>query len=620
MEKLSQEQFIEKALSRAKRDIDLSRFLYQGSAVKGTAVCPTHGEFQITPNALMNRVGCAKCGLIDRAAKRTMGFEEFLIKANNKHGSKYTYFVETYRNSQSKVTISCPIHGEFTQQANAHLRGQGCPKCGDIRIGDLCRLSYNEFITRAKAIHGNKYDLSKIEYRKQSSKITVICKEHGPFYPQAGNFISRASGCPECGKISVGLKTRKPSDYYMRKAIDVHGKKYTYLGIEYSDTKAYLKISCPEHGEFIQLAQDHIRGVGCQKCAYNVYDQESFIKEAVLSHGNRYDYSQSIYTGALSKIKIICPEHGEFEQAPTYHVNAKQGCPRCGGTGPSNGQVEILEFVGGYIPATSEASLDDSRRRLDIYIPTLNLAIEYHGLIWHSTAFSQDPTRDYKKHLWAKELGVRVIHIYQDEWQNCKEIVKRTILAAIGKLPRVFARKTRIALVPVHEAAQFFDRNHLQGSTNTKLAIGLYKEDSLIACMSFAVARSTRTNRDPRLWELQRYASTCAVVGGASKILKQFLSQGLCHTLISYSDTRLFTGNMYKALGFTLAHETPPDYSYVTTSIKDGRTHKSKFQLKHLPKKLKDFDPEKSEAKNCFDNGWYQLFDCGKKKWILECE
>ena len=135
--------------------------------------------------------------------------------------------------------------------------------------------------------------------------------------------------------------------------------------------------------------------------------------------------------------------------------------------------------------------------------------------------------------------------------------------------------------------------------------------------MSFAVCRSVRTNTDKGLWELQRYAASMTVVGGAGKLLRHFLSINPCHTVVSYSDNRLFTGNMYKKIGFTLAHETDPDYCYVSNSIKDGRIHKSKFQRKYLPSKLKNFDPDKTEVENCFNNGWYQLFDCGKKKWVL---
>lgn len=112
---------------------------------------------------------------------------------------------------------------------------------------------------------------------------------------------------------------------------------------------------------------------------------------------------------------------------------------------------------------------------------------------------------------------------------------------------------------------------------------------------------------------------TQELVGGASKLLKAFLELNLCDRLVSYSDERLFTGNMYQALGFTLEHTTPPDYCYTSGKPKDGRIHKSRFQRSHLAKKFDNFDESLNESENCKNNGFYQIFDCGKKRWMLTC-
>lgn len=620
MEKLTQAAFVAKALSRAKRPISLDKFEYRGSAVKGTATCPSHGDFQITPNSLMNRIGCAACAVIERSRKRSLTKDEFIERALTVHQQAYCYEKVEYVNSQTKVIIKCPKHGEFLQSPSSHLSGKGCSKCGDESVGEKCRTTQEEFLSRCRDVHGDKYDLSRVAYLGMSKKIEVSCQKHGVFTPLASNFVGLGTGCPSCGRELVGVKSRKKESEYIEKALAVHQGAFSYGSVVYKNKQAYLTVICNTHGSFEQLAGDHLKGIGCRKCSKPVFDTQSFMDEGRKVHDGKYTYENSSYVGAFEKVKITCPEHGTFEQLPSCHVSLEQGCPRCAGVGPSKSQVEIADFLSAHTAVLMESTIPGSKRRLDMYLPEHNLAIEFHGLIWHSTAFQADPLKDFKKHKAAEACGIRVIHIYQDEWVSKRRIVERTLLSAIGKGDRVFARRTKLNAVDKQTANEFFEKNHLQGAPNSSLFLGLFLGNEMVACMSFAVARSVRKNADQQLWELQRYASVCSVVGGASKLLKHFISMGKCHTLISYSDTRLFSGCMYKALGFELEHETPPDYCYVSNSLKNGRVHKSKFQRKHLPNRLAEFDPSKSEVRNCFDNGWYQLFDCGKKKWVLRCK
>lgn len=618
MRKLTREEFVEKALSRAKRPVDLSQFEYGGSAAKSTAICPTHGPFQISANALMNRIGCAKCFDDSRGDTTRLTTEGFIIKARNTHGDRYDYSLVKYVTSQKKVKILCAVHGEFEQGANSHLGGRGCPKCRNDATGDKWRMSNDEFLARCRETHGDRYDLSKVSYSSMAKKVEIVCPTHGSFFPVAGNFTGLGSGCPGCGREAVGLKSRKPLEYYVARAREKHGDKFSYLGLIYKGPIAFLLIDCPEHGKFEQVAQDHIKGIGCTKCSSPLYDQDSFLSLAKALHKGRYSYENATYYRALEKVQITCPTHGAFWQTPSSHISGGQGCPRCAGVGPSTGQIEIADFLREHAEVALEKRLLPSTRRLDIFLPEHNLAVEFHGLIWHSTKFAKDPKKDYTKHKVAELAGIRVIHIYQDEWEYRQEIVKRTLLSAVGSLQKIGARLTEVRSVDKLEANTFFEENHLQGAPKSSVFLGLYLENRLVSCMAFNVSRSIRRNTDSGLWELQRYASTCTVVGGAGRLLAKFKSLDLCHTLVSYSDTRLFSGAMYQRLGFSLEHETGPDYCYVSWSLTDGRIHKAKFQRSHLAKRLENFDPSKSEVQNCFDHGWYQLFDCGKKKWVLK--
>lgn len=619
MKKITQELFEQRVFDNFGDKLDITGFKYTHYTCRGLVRCPTHGQYEVSAQNLLKGFGCVKCYHESRIGKFKDNVESFISKARQTHGDTYDYSQVVYKGAKRKVRIVCNKHGPFDQEAWVHTSGQGCPSCGDIAIGDKCRLTQAEFIDRALSVHGDKYDLSNVSYRSLKEKIEVICRIHGAFYPTASNFIGNKSGCPKCSRILVGQKSRRTLASYIEEGMKVHENKFSYGGIEYINNAAYLTVICPVHGEFKQLAQSHITGVGCVKCSRPVFDKNTFMSAANLVHGNKYDYSNSEYIRSLDKVEIVCPIHGPFMQAPNYHINTGQGCPQCGGTGPSKGQVEVFDFINQYVPAISEYRFDESKRRLDIFIPSLRIAVEYHGLIWHSTAFTLDPLRDSKKHKLAEEAGIRVIHIYQDEWDGKRDIVERTLLSAMGKLPRIHARSTEVAIVDTMAASTFFNANHLQGASQPQCSIGLFSGSNMVACMSFGMARSIRRNTDKELWELQRYASTYTIVGGAGRILNHFIKLNLCHTLISYSDTRLFKGSMYEKLGFTLEHETNPDYCYVSRNPKVGRVHKSKFQRKHLPNKLNNFDPEKTEVQNCYDNGWYQLFDCGKKKWSLKC-
>ena len=620
MRKLTREEFIAKALSRARRPIDLSQFEYSGSAAKSIAICPQHGPFQISANALMNRIGCVKCFESTRGQSKKITQEGFLDKVKTVHGDKYDYSKSKYQDAKTKIVITCKVHGDFKQQANSHLSGCGCPKCKNTATGDRSRMSAEKFISRCVEMHGDKYNLSKVLYSGMAKKIEVICPSHGSFFPTAGNFVGLGSGCPDCGRKAAGLKSRESLEHYVKKARVKHGDKFSYNGVTYRGSSAYLSITCPEHGEFEQLAQDHIKGIGCAKCSFPMWDQATFVSLANIVHSGKYSYNNARYSKAQENTEITCPIHGPFWQTPNSHVNDSAGCPRCASVGPSTGQLEIAEFLGKTTEVILEKRLSESNKRLDMFLPEHSLAVEYHGLVWHSTKFSTEPRKDFIKHQLASSEGIRTIHIYEDEWKFKRDVVERTLLSAIRHLPKIGARKTEAKEVGVEEANAFFNKNHLQGEPNSSVFLGLYLSGELVSCMSFGVARSVRRNTDPQLWELQRYASSCTVVGGASKLLSMFVRMGLCHTIISYSDTRLFSGGMYEKLGFSLEHETKPDYCYVSTSVSDGRLHKSKFQRKHLAKKLKTFDPSKSESQNCFDNGWYQLFDCGKKKWVLSIQ
>lgn len=185
------------------------------------------------------------------------------------------------------------------------------------------KLTQEEFIRRAKEIHGDKYNYYNVNYKNTATKVEIYCNECGHFFYPTPNDFLRGHGCPYCaGKIKHDTK------WFIEKARDVHGNKYDYSKTKYTTTHNKVCIICPEHGEFWQVAKSHINGCGCRVCMGKYMNTEIFIQKAHKVHGDRYDYSLVKFERSNKKVKIICPIHGEFEQTPNSHLDG-HGCNLC---------------------------------------------------------------------------------------------------------------------------------------------------------------------------------------------------------------------------------------------------------------------------------------------------
>jgi len=189
------------------------------------------------------------------------------------------------------------------------------------------KVTTENFIQRAKLKHGDKYDYSLTDYVNQKTKVKIICPEHGVFEQLYGNHLA-GNGCPKCANYSrIVMNT----NLLIERARKAHGDKYDYSLVKYIGNKNKVKIICPEHGVFKQAPYHHMNGHGCPKCTVGNkgFDTDKFIERARNVHGDKYDYSLVKYKHNLTKVKIICPEHGVFEQTPRIHVNCKANCPKC---------------------------------------------------------------------------------------------------------------------------------------------------------------------------------------------------------------------------------------------------------------------------------------------------
>lgn len=191
-----------------------------------------------------------------------------------------------------------------------------------------------QFIEKARRIHGDKYDYSVSEYKGYQAKIDIRCPDHGIF-KQRPSGHTQGCGCPKCGNILRSKSNTCTTDKFIEKAIRVHGDRYDYSRVIYSDNETKVLIGCPKHGYFLQTPHGHLKGRICKKCAMEDLRESTkvtlldFVDKARNTHGDTYDYSYAEYKDAHTKTEIVCKKHGSFYQTPNDHLSG-YGCPSCG--------------------------------------------------------------------------------------------------------------------------------------------------------------------------------------------------------------------------------------------------------------------------------------------------
>lgn len=243
---------------------------------------------------------------------------------------------------------------------------------------------------------------------------------------------------------------------------------------------------------------------------------------------------------------------------------------------------------------------------LDIYIPDKKIAIEYNGLYWHSEIY-KDKKYHLNKMMMCEDNKIDLIQIWEDDWLYRNEIIKSIIKYRIGIIEnKIFARNCKIEEIKDRKIVnKFFDDNHIQGSTNYNISIGLFNNDILVSCMLF--------NKPKKEIELVRFCNkiNTVVIGSASKLFKHFVKNNNIEKITSFADRSMFDGNLYEKLGFKFIHRTPPNYWWVVDGI---RKHRFTYNKQKLIKM--GYDPLKTEVEIMHELGNYRIYGCGQDKWI----
>ena len=542
----------------------------------------------------------------------------FIEKSKKIHGDRYDYSLVEYVNNSTKVKIICHTHGVFEQIPAKHTRGSNCPSCViNMRKEKNNNYYSKHFIEISKNIHNNKYDYSLVEYLNNNTKVKIICPIHGVFEQLPSNH-SKGANCPSCVSDSRKKRMKKDNDYFLQKAVEIHGLVYDYSKVDYINNRNKVTILCSKHGSFEQEPRYHLTGSKCPKCVNEeksksmIKSFDDFEKLANEVHNNKFSYKKTDYISMRVDTNIICPIHGEFKQTPHNHVNG-YGCFKCSKNGTSKKEKEVLEFLSNYVECDNTNREVLNNKELDVYIPSKRVAIEFNGLYWHNSKF-KNSNYHLDKLNDCEEKGIKLIQIFEDEWDNKQEITKSRLLNILNLTKRkIFARKTEIREVNSSLSMKFLRENHIQGELGSSIKLGLFYNNELVSLMTFGSLRKNlgQTKKEGS-WELLRFCNklNTTVVGGASKLFKNFIENYSPKEVITYADRRWSNGEMYKHLGFNFEENTKPSYFYVANKKRENRF---KYRKSELIKQ--GFNKNISEKEIMEGRNILRIYDCGTKRF-----
>lgn len=310
-----------------------------------------------------------------------------------------------------------------------------------------------------------------------------------------------------------------------------------------------------------------------------------------------------------------------YQRTQIYEINP---CTKCSPLSKSwsEGERKLSMWIQslGVIVENNKTGILPGRYELDIYCPEHGLAVEYNGFPWHCVPY-KDPSYHLMKTEECLKKGIRLIHVWADEWMENEHLVKSNISGAlgIGKKRVIYARKTRVVALDNSTAKQYLLENHMDGYVPSSARLGLVCNTSkeLVQVMTFSKPRKAlgQTAQEGH-WELTRMASLhdTAVVGGAERLFQHFINTQAPKRITSYCHRYNRTGNVYNRMGMQLAKTTPPGYSYV----KDRQRHNRYNFRKDVLVEKGWGTADQTEAEIMKSRGYSRLYDCGQQKWVWD--
>ena len=327
-------------------------------------------------------------------------------------------------------------------------------------------------------------------------------------------------------------------------------------------------------------------------------------------------------------IKNFCEKHNEFEISKYNLINRllrsndiKYICTKCYKVSNLSSIIEseVFDFIINELNMKNVINGDRTTLNgieIDIYLPNHKIGIEFDGLYWHSDIY-KDKNYHLNKTIECEKQNIQLLHIFEDEWLYKKEIVESIIKSKLNiNENKIFGRKCEISEIDSKTCNNFLNNNHIQGSINCKIRIGLFYDDELVSLMTFGKKRISMGNKISAEgeYEMLRFCNkiNTQVIGGASKLLNYFIKTYNPKSILTFADRRYSNGNLYKQMGFDFINNTAPNYFYFKSS-EMIRHYRFKFRKDILVKE--GFDPNKTEREIMAERGYLRIYDCGHMKF-----
>lgn len=463
-----------------------------------------------------------------------------------------------------------------------------CVTCGcEIKFRDRFDKPYGEFCS-LYCINSNKKEMNERVKKTNQKRYGV------DFYPQDSQFIK---------KQKETKKNRYGDENYNNYNKSKITKKEKYGYENFNNINQYRLTCLNKYGTENYSKSNNYRNKIDEKYR-NLYPDINFLnigKKEVEIHCS------------------LCDSYSKLTKQLLYERYKRNYivCTNCNPIGFSNRsgfENELCGFLDSYgITYETNIKIKNTNQEIDIYIPEFNIGIEFNGLYWHCELFKNE-NYHLEKTINCEKQKIKLLHIFEDEWIYKKDIVKSIILNKLKLTNRIiYARKCEIRKVDSKTSKKFMEDNHIQGSVNSKVNLGLFYENKLISLMTFSKGRIIMGGKENE-WELNRFCNeiNTTIVGSSSRLLKFFINEYKPEKIVSYSDIRLFDGGMYEKIGFKKISQSKPNYWYV---INDIRYHRFNFRKSILIKE--GFSKDKTERQIMLDRGIYRIYDCGNIRWEL---
>lgn len=445
---------------------------------------------------------------------------------------------------------------------------------------------------------------------KNKLKETLREKYGVDHYSKTDEYVEKVK---KTSLIKWGVDNFSKTDEYLKKSKETYLSKW---GVDnFTKTDDYLKksketflkkwgVEFPTQSEEIK---QRIRQTNQKKYGYpHIFgsDEYRIEKFQISKHQNYISYRMG-----FNIFKCDCNKDHTFKiSTDDYYGRIKSGNKLCTICYPISDFSSIKEkMLLNYIQDIYQGDVITNWRdkyEIDIYLPHLKLGFEFNGLYWHSDKF-KDKNYHLTKSNYFKEMDIRIIHIWEDDWIYKTEIVKSQIKNWLVLTEnKIFARKCEVK--EINNSKDFLNKNHIQGSDRSIIKLGLFYNNELVSIMTFNKTEGRKKMIDTD-WNLSRFSNKLEynVVGGASKLLNYFIKNYNPKRIISYADKDWSNGSVYYKLGFNLVNETKPDYKYL---INNKRVHKSRYRKSKLNTTL-------TESQYMLDIP--RIWDCGKIKFEI---